>query len=239
MRVLVWNIHAGKDAARMDSLSRVAALIRSQAPDVVLLQEVDRGTRRSGGVDQVVELERLTGMHGTFGKSLDYDGGAYGIAMLTRATPGGPRTIHLPVTPPQARSGGSREPRVALSLSRPAPGIDLAINTHIDAGRDDEYRLQETAHITRLVAPAGRQRAILGGDFNSTPDSPVYTRVTATGMQDAWARCGSGNGWTFPAETPAKRIDYLYLAPPLTCAAARVLESTASDHRPLLVDLGR
>jgi hypothetical protein len=52
-RVLVFNIHAGKDAGGKPNLEEVAALVRSVDADVVLLQEVDRGTRRSGNVDQV------------------------------------------------------------------------------------------------------------------------------------------------------------------------------------------
>ncbi|HWJ20891.1 MAG TPA: hypothetical protein VNS52_00940, partial [Gemmatimonadaceae bacterium] len=52
LRVLVYNTHAGQDAAHAPNLPRVAALVREVGADVVLLQEVDRGTRRSGGVDQ-------------------------------------------------------------------------------------------------------------------------------------------------------------------------------------------
>ena len=73
--VLVYNIHAGKDAAGVDNLARVAAVVRETNADVVLLQEVDRGTRRSGGVDQPAELARLTGYAASFGRTLDYDGG--------------------------------------------------------------------------------------------------------------------------------------------------------------------
>jgi endonuclease/exonuclease/phosphatase family metal-dependent hydrolase len=232
--VLVWNIHAGKDAAGANNLERVAALIRSQSPGIALIQEVDRRTRRSGGVDQIAELERLTGMHGAFGKSLDYDGGAYGIAILSRAAPRAPRTIDLPVTPPQLRAGDSSEPRIALAVSAPASGIDVAINTHIDAGREDHYRMQEAEHLASVVLPDRGRRLILGGDLNSTPDSRVHRRLIAAGLRDAWQLCGSGNGWTYPADTPARRIDYLYMTDALRCTAAAVLESTASDHRPLI-----
>jgi endonuclease/exonuclease/phosphatase family metal-dependent hydrolase len=55
-RVLVYNIHAGKDAAGIDNLTRVAELVRSTKADIVLLQEVDKGTRRSGNVDQPAVL---------------------------------------------------------------------------------------------------------------------------------------------------------------------------------------
>src|SRR3990170_325977 len=52
LTVMVFNIHAGKDAAGKDSVRAIADLVRSTGPDIVLLQEVDRGTQRSGNVDQ-------------------------------------------------------------------------------------------------------------------------------------------------------------------------------------------
>ncbi|HEU4883151.1 MAG TPA: hypothetical protein VFT45_12915, partial [Longimicrobium sp.] len=40
--VLVYNIHAGKDAGGHDNLARVAEVVRGSGADLVLLQEVDR-----------------------------------------------------------------------------------------------------------------------------------------------------------------------------------------------------
>src|SRR5687768_2521432 len=77
LRVMSYNIHAGKDAAQVHNLERVAELIRSAGADIVLLQEVDRGTERAARQDHLAELARLTGMHSGFGKSLDYQGGLY------------------------------------------------------------------------------------------------------------------------------------------------------------------
>src|SRR5688500_10783479 len=114
LRVMVYNIHAGKDAKGADNLERVAALVKTSEADIVLVQEVDRGTRRSGGVDQLATLMRLTGMHGVFGKSLDYQGGLYGIAILSRWPVTRDEVVPLRIEPPQPRAGGSLEPRIAL-----------------------------------------------------------------------------------------------------------------------------
>lgn len=236
--VLVYNIHAGKDARGVDNLARVGELIRSTRADVVLLQEVDRGTRRSSGVDQVAELARLTGLQIAFGKSLDYQGGEYGIAVMSRWPILSDTMFPLPVNPPQARAGGSREPRGALRVMIDAPAGKLAvINTHIDASRDDTWRRQEISTVVRLAvdARAAAQHVLLGGDLNSTPESAVQDSVRQSGFVDAWMQCGRGDGLTFRADSAVKRIDYLYMSRGASCTEATVLRSDASDHRPVLV----
>ena len=240
VRVLVYNVHAGKDAAGKESVKRISEVVKSIDPDIVLFQEVDKRTKRSGGVDQPAEYAKLTGLHVAFGKSLDYDGGEYGIAVLSRWPIRRDTAIHLPVDPPQERSGGSHEPRVAMAVRIDAPfgPLDL-FNTHIDASNDDRWRLQEIKTIERIVkeALAGDARILLGGDFNSTPDSPVQGELRTSGFRDAWPTCGVGEGLSYPAEVPRKRIDYLFLPSGFECMSARVVETDASDHRPVVFTL--
>ena len=238
VRVLVYNIHAGKDAAGTDNLERVAEIVRHTRADIALLQEVDRGTRRSGGVDQPAVLARLTSLHAAFGSSLDYQGGKYGIAILSRWPIVSDTVVALPVDPPQERSGGSREPRVALRVEIASPhGSVLAINTHLDASADDRWRRQEVRTVLALADAArgsGTHR-LVGGDFNSTPESAVQDTIRRAGLRDAWRECGAGEGFTYPARGGIKRIDYLFLSERTQCLGAEVVQTEASDHRPLLV----
>jgi endonuclease/exonuclease/phosphatase family metal-dependent hydrolase len=239
--VLVYNIHAGKDAAGVDNLERVAAVIESSNADLVLLQEVDRRTTRSGNVDQLATLMRLTGLHGAFGKSLDYQGGEYGIATLSRWPITSQHVVQLPVVPEQTRAGGSIEPRIALFVTTAAPAAALdVVNTHLDASREDDYRRQEVVHLLDALAAHTAPSLLLGGDFNSTPDNVfVAGALRNAGFRDAWVTCGRGNGLTYPAAVPVKRIDYLYLRGDRRCSSASVLESQASDHRAVLFHVER
>ena len=65
-------------------VNNVANVIKSKKPDVVLLQEVDYKTTRSLGVDQAKELAELAGYpYYYFFKQKDFQGGAYGAAILS------------------------------------------------------------------------------------------------------------------------------------------------------------
>jgi endonuclease/exonuclease/phosphatase family metal-dependent hydrolase len=241
LRVLSYNIHAGKDAAQQHNLRRVADVILGSGADIVLLQEVDRRTQRSGGEDHLATLAQLTGLHSAFGKSLDYQGGEYGIAVLSRFPLDSVRVVPLAVTPPQERSGGVYEPRVGLHVIARAPGCSIhVVNTHIDPASEPTYRHQEVigllAHMRRTVAP--QATLIFGGDLNARPDTP---EITALGLSflDSWSQCGDGGpGYSFPAHQPDRRIDYVWLRN-ASCTSARVVETQASDHRPLLVQVTR
>ena len=247
VRVLVFNIHAGKDAGGKPNLEGVADLVRTTDADIVLLQEVDRGTGRSGKEDQLQRLADMLNEGGrktyssAFGKSLDFDGGEYGIAALVRGTITNTRTEALPVQPPQERSGGSHEPRAALIVTAATRrGPITILNTHLDASAGEHYRLQESARIVELTRAINTGESVIaGGDFNAEPGSQTHQQLLFAGLRDVWLPCGTGEGYTYPADKPVKRIDYLFLGGGLRCRSAQVIESRVSDHRPLLVSITR
>jgi endonuclease/exonuclease/phosphatase family metal-dependent hydrolase len=245
LTVLVYNIHAGKDAKGVDNLERVSQIIRDTKADIVLLQEVDKNTTRSGRVDQVAKFEQLTGFHGAFGKTLDYQGDDYGIAILSRWPIAFDTLVHLPVNPPQLRSGVSYEPRGALvALVNSPVGRLRIVNTHLDASGSDSFRIQEAPTVLQAADPdrlvvasapdLGRVTTLIGGDFNSEPNSSVHAMVVAAGWHDTFAECGKGEGLSWPDDKPRKRIDYLWFKGPTRCVDAAVLDTNASDHRPVL-----
>jgi endonuclease/exonuclease/phosphatase family metal-dependent hydrolase len=238
LRVLVYNIHAGWDASGKENLDRVAEVVRTTRADVVLLQEVDRYTTRSGRVDQLARLASATSMRAAFGKTLDYQGGAYGIAILTRWPIARDSLYHLPVSPAQQRAGGSYEPRGVLhAVIRSPYGEVHVFNTHLDASADDHYRMQEARTATQLGEAARESGGVLlGGDLNATPESAVLSFFRSRGWIDPWTSCGRRNpeGRTYPAHSPVRRIDYLLADTRWSCREAVVLESDASDHSPVL-----
>jgi endonuclease/exonuclease/phosphatase family metal-dependent hydrolase len=237
VRVMTFNIFAGNDLERRSNLSRVAALIDSLDVDVVFLQEVDRGTARSGGVDQAAVIAGSTGLHAVFGRAMDFDGGEYGIAILTRWPVRTWRVVPLDAAPP-AGVGPSHEPRIVLHAVVAAPAGDLhLLNTHLHHGAAPAARHAQVLELLAYVAEAFPRptRLVLGGDLNTRPDSPEV-RALALVFRDAWRTCGAGDGPTFRSDAPTRRIDYVMLAG-FECSRAWVPDTLLSDHRPVIVDV--
>lgn len=77
--------------------------------------------------------------------------------------------------------------------------------------------------------------ALFGGDFNSTPDSPIYERIAGAGFVDPFVAIGAEPLPTSPAHSPENRIDFVWLRG-LQPVAAEVPASTASDHRLVVIE---
>ena len=214
-------------------LERIGSVIKSAEPDLVLLQEVDRVTRRTGGIDQCQRLGELTGLHAYFGDAMDYQGGSYGLAILSRWRVISSRVHPLPADP-------GVEPRIlfeaALQPGEGAPEITV-FGTHLDAKRDPEQRMKQAKRIRELLPPSTASRPmILAGDLNATPESEV-SKVFLEG----WIDSAHGSQMlTSPANSPRSRIDYILYRPPerWRVIEVRVLEeAVASDPRPVLAVL--
>lgn len=232
VRVLTYNIRHGEGRDGKVDLARQAAVMAAASPDVIALQEVDRGTARSGGVDQLQELARLLGMHAEYGRTMSVDGGEYGIAILSRWPLLGPDTQRLPGL-------AGREPRAALTVmircGRDGPLVQVT-STHLDNTRDASDRMVQASYLERVLA-VGAQPSILAGDFNARWDTDVMRVFTPRWVNPA-------QGEPLPSPGPDGRVrgrpDYVLFRPH---SSWRVVESTvlddnfASDHRPVLTVL--
>ena len=72
--------------------------------------------------------------------------------------------------------------------------------------------------------------------MNAGPDTPEMRTLTAV-LVDVWAAVGNGPGPTFEARHPFARIDYVLVSEELVPVAAEVVDTRASDHRPVVADL--
>lgn len=233
LRVLCYNIHHGEGVDGKVDLMRQAEVIKSCSPDLVALQEVDDRTERTGRIDQTARLAELTGLEGRFVHQLDYEGGRYGQAILSKL-PMSEVTRHwLPGMPDrERRMAGAVEVRVgALKL--------IFVTTHLHHN-NETFRQQQTIQLNKVFAKDAGEDAlpiILAGDLNATPDSsPLRT------LGEEWQSSTEGQTamLTFPAGNPERQLDYILSRPKgrVIVRSVKVIdEHIASDHCPLLAEV--
>jgi endonuclease/exonuclease/phosphatase family metal-dependent hydrolase len=233
VRVMSYNIHHGEGLDKKIDLERIAKLILEAKADIVGLQEVDRGCERTQKRDLPAELAKLTGMHVHFEKNIPYQGGEYGNAVLSRLPIKRAKNTHYKMLRPGEQRG-------ALQLVLDVHGRDvLFMNTHIDYRPDDAERLMNVEELKAIVSDATKEKqpVIITGDFNSLPGSRTHERMKAF-LTDAWEIAGKGDGFSYPAEKPIKRIDYIFVSlDSVEPVKTEVLHSLASDHLPVITEL--
>jgi endonuclease/exonuclease/phosphatase family metal-dependent hydrolase len=231
LRVVSYNIRHGRGNGDVVDLERTARVLRALEPDIVGLQEVDDRAKRSGGVPQAERLGELLKMHHAFGRFMAYQGGGYGMAILSRHPIVNSREVPLPE---------GNEPRVALSVETRLPDDTLVtvVNVHFDWVRDDGFRFAQAETLTEYLH-ALETPVILLGDFNDLPESRTLALFRSRFGEAAKPE---DDRFTFPATDPRREIDYIFFSP-ITAWKAREVrvidERIASDHRPVLAVLER
>ncbi|RYD34838.1 MAG: endonuclease [Verrucomicrobiaceae bacterium] len=231
-RLLSYNIHHGEGMDGKLDLARIAERIRTCQPDAVALQEVDRNCKRTGGVDMPAELARLTGMTAHFQKAMDFDGGGYGICLLTKGKVLESKGYALP------NSSKPVEPRTVQTVKVEALGGTLTIaNTHLDV-TSGETRLAQTQFLIKTLGEMP-DTVVLAGDFNAVRGDTTLKAIESAG----WAvPLKQGDPNTIPSGKPDREIDFAVFRP---AGALKVVKYTvlnepvASDHRPILVEVER
>ncbi|NQX40324.1 Metal-dependent hydrolase, endonuclease/exonuclease/phosphatase family [Pedobacter steynii] len=229
LKVMTYNIHHGNPPAQngVIDLPAIANVISSQAPDLVALQELDVRTGRANGVDQVKKLAELTGMYAFFSKGIDYDGGEYGVAILSKFKIN--RTERFPLP---AKAGLPAEARSLAVINVTLPtgkSLDFAC-THLDL--KDEHRLLQVAEINKVLG-SRKGQVILAGDFNLDAKNPAMAILEQHFTRSCRENCDP----TIPEVNPKDEIDFILLkkGSPLKVASHQVLKNiTASDHLPVV-----
>lgn len=234
LRVLCYNIHYGQGTDGNYDLPRLARVIAAAKPDLVALQEVDVGAKRSDRVHQAQRLAELTGMAVRFGPTQHYEGGLFGNAVLTRL-PILDVAIHpLPYT--EATADRMTYPRGAIAVTVRAPNNEPLrfVSTHFQHNVPED-RLAEAVEINQLFAGDDATPTILAGDINAAPDSPPVGEL----LQQWSNAIDDPASPSVPAGKPSVRIDYIFYRPTSVFRlldAHAIAEAVASDHRPVFAE---
>jgi endonuclease/exonuclease/phosphatase family metal-dependent hydrolase len=259
VRLATFNMLHGRSLAdgRFDE-RRLAAAIAGLDVDVLALQEVDRGQSRSELLDQTaVAADALGAAHHRFAAAVvgtpgevfrasqhDDDGvdePNYGIGLVSRYPVRSWRVTRLrsaPVRSPVIVPGPGGglillrdEPRVLLAAILDTPYGDVTVAaTHLSFVPGWNIR-QLRSSVRALRALPGPR--VLLGDLN------LPGRVA--GLVSGWRMLGRLP--TYPSPAPRVQLDHVLAdprgggaLPPVT--AVTTPETTVSDHRPLVVQLG-
>ncbi|WP_081704634.1 MULTISPECIES: endonuclease/exonuclease/phosphatase family protein [Sediminibacillus] len=241
VRVMTYNMHTGIGSNGNYDLDRIVDTIQAADADVIGLQEVDvHWAARSNFDDQLAELADALNMYSFFAPIYDQDPltedeprRQFGVAVLSK----------YPIT-----SATNREiTRLSTQDANPEPALapgfaDVRINakgarfsffvTHLDYRTDPFVREMQVEDMLRIIPETGT--SILAGDMNAGPDAselqPLLDR-----FQDAWG--GDGDGNTYPAVSPQKRIDFILASQNVDLLHTEVIHTDASDHLPVVSDL--
>jgi endonuclease/exonuclease/phosphatase family metal-dependent hydrolase len=229
--VLSYNIHHANPPSKpgVIDLPAIANVILQQKADIVALQEVDVHTTRSGAsMHEAEELARLTGMTAYFAKAIDYGGGEYGVAILSRYP-----MVETKNTPLPTDDNTKGEHRTLATATIVLPGNKKFVFacTHLDAQRADTNRQLQVKKILELLQQESLP-VVIAGDFNALPTSDVIRQLDGAFTRSCVANCP----YTIPEINPNRTIDYIAFAPAknFTVISHSVVdESYASDHRPV------
>lgn len=234
LKILTYNVHGCVGGDRKLDPIRIADVIAASGADIVGLQELDVGRRRSGGVDQVAIIAAHLRMEALFHPAVHRAGEKYGDAVLTA----------LPMkTIKTGALAGPGEPRGAVWVKIDVDGEPLFVfNTHLGVMRRERMaQLRTLMGDGWLGHPDCRDgNVVLMGDFNAILSSPAYRRIAGQ-LTPVRPKAARSNRPTFPARYPVLRLDHIFYSGRLRCLDAQVLSNrlarVASDHLPLRAHL--
>lgn len=222
IKVMSYNI-----LSRNDDLQEVANIIRQEQPDLLLLQEVYGST----GFELKEALSDLYDQK-QFHYTMDP---IYGQGIVSR----------FPLTPLGTSYNQGRTQKAILHT----PQADILVwNTHFKQPRYWTAQHRQASNLVKALDSVD-QPIIVGGDFNTTEQSQVYSMINRH-LKNAHWQAGWGLGFSYPADHlavkgiavpmpgPLVRIDHIFHSDHFLTRSAETLPySGGSDHLPVVSEL--
>ncbi|HJQ01342.1 MAG TPA: endonuclease/exonuclease/phosphatase family protein [Jatrophihabitans sp.] len=221
LRVLSYNVRSLRDDPEA-----VGRVMRSADPHVAIVQEAPRFLRWRMACVELARRAGLVLVTGGRASAANLVLSSLAVDVLAR---------HELTLSPQRKL---HQRGVAMAVLRLAGRQFAVAGTHLDL--IEPARLAHLDELAALVADRLPDvPVIVGGDLNAVPGSATWQRLLSFGA-DVFATAGSGDGFTYSAAQPVRRIDGLFADPRLRPVRAEVVDSAdvriASDHLPLLAE---
>lgn len=233
MRIVTYNIHKGIGGRdRRYRLQRVIDCLAHESPDILCLQEVDRGVPRSSHDDQPKLLrEAFEAADWLYQLNVHLKVGCYGNLLLSKWPIKRSHQISL--------RRGIRKARGAQLAVIETPDGPLHV-AHFHLGLSERERHWQVHRLLehRLFLESAELPTLCIGDTNDWRNTLISGPFAKEGFQQATAP--SDKFRTFPAWLPVGGLDKLFFRGDIEVEHLRVpntkLSRTASDHRPLVAD---
>lgn len=220
LTLMSYNIRHCQGMDGKIDYDRTSAVIRNVRPDIVALQEVDSATRRSGGCYALGELASRLGMTATFAPAIRFDGGKYGVGILSKENPRAVSMYPLP---------GKEESRVLLRVDFEDYVVCCTHLSLTDADRWTSLQM-----IQKVVKDVKDKPVFVLGDLNEDATKAFVER-----LGEGFRILSPIDVKTFPDDVPTETLDYVLQGrqfPAVRVQDRRVVaESVTSDHRPVFV----
>ncbi|GGF47044.1 endonuclease/exonuclease/phosphatase family protein [Echinicola rosea] len=223
-----YNIHHGADKNEVMTYSEIGQFLKDTGADIIGLQEVDSVCSRSEKSDQMKILSEITGMDAAFGRHFAYDGGAYGLGILSKYPLEDIRNDRIT----SIRSNGEKRSLALLSAKVTLPSGQQILFATVHFALDQPTRLAQAKEVLQYLD--SELPVMLTGDLNAVPNSEeiklLNTKLSNTHQE--------GDN-TFPVDDPVKKIDYIMVSR----VGFKVLESHVvlscqlSDHLPIITEM--
>lgn len=231
LRVATFNIRHGADAQDRVRLRALARACADLDADILGLQEVVRGQRRSWYLDQGALVARRSRARHVSGPAIRRSWlRGYGNSLIVRGRVLDRAVLDLPRDP-------EREARAAIVARVVVRGIEVSVGvTHLQHWPKRHRHLphdapdQLRALLDALTARAAPR--LLLGDLNLAPEVVVPILADA-GFTRA------EHGPTFPADAPRSTLDHIAVDGLVVRRAWVVGEAAVSDHRAVVAELER
>jgi len=230
IKVMSYNIHHANPPSKpgLIDVDAIAKTIASQNPDIIALQEVDVNTKRSGNINQAKLLAEKLNMEVFFAKTIDHDGGDYGVAILSKFKIEDTATLKLPSV--EDLKGEPRILAIATLLLPNGKKVRFGA-THLDSQKAETNRLMQA----RALVEIGKRQDypfIMAGDWNAKPESETVKILDAF-----FTRTCQDCEFTIPVVNPKFAIDFISFTKNSEIEVVShqvVQERYASDHLPIV-----
>lgn len=231
MKIMTFNTQHMADyyGDNQVNFQKYADYIRSEAPDVVGLNEIRSSGEAWDYQNQTAHLAALTEMpYSYFAKAIIASNrGPYGNAMLSKSAIVEAKTVPIPDPDPKLYDG-YYETRCVLK-AKLENGVTVLV-THFGLNPDEQENAAKT--VAELIED---EKCILMGDFNVLPDSRILDPIRAR-MKDT-ADVFTRPLLSFPAQAPDRKIDYIFVSHDIQVVSADIPALALSDHRPYIAEL--